>query len=81
MEPFDQDRLLTLLDQNRATIHSQPGVARTSVSLGRGGSPVIKVLYDRGAFTDEGRRAITAAMPAAPIEFEERDPNEVIRPQ
>jgi hypothetical protein len=81
MKQFDQDRLLTLLNQNREQIHSQAGVARTSISLGRGGSPVIKVLYNGEELTDQARKAISSMMPGAPIEFEERDPNEVIRPQ
>ena len=80
MERHDQETLLALRDSQKDWLRAQPGVVRTSIALGRGGDPVIKIYHSKD-MNDQVRRAIVARFAGAPVEFDEWDQNEVIRPQ
>lgn len=69
MSDTGETKLLAVRDQHEAWLMNQSGVTGTSIGLGSGGQPVLRI-FTHG-ITEPTRREVAKKLPGVPLAWEE----------
>jgi len=71
MKTLTEDELIELQSRLDPWLSTQPGVTGTSVALGKGGHPVLRIYTHQ--ISQETRQAIQKRLPAGVVDWDEGD--------